>query len=112
VAGCLVTLSPKYAARISIFCTTPPSYAVFPDICFAMILQEITKFWCFRLVYLYGYSPDRTLKGYVNNSLAFINISDLEQNILPDEPRKNLNYTLPYCRYERNCSLFSLLILV
>lgn len=50
------------------------------------------------MVYLYGYSPDRTLKGYVNNSLAYINISDLEQNSVPDDPKKHLNYTLPYCR--------------
>ena len=52
----------------------------------------------YRLVYYYGYSPDRSLRGYVNNSLTFINISDLEQSYLPDNPLKNLNYTLPYCR--------------
>ena len=52
-----------------------------------------------RLVYLYGYSPDKTLKGYVNNSLAYINVSDLEQEFLPVDRYKHLNYTLPFCRY-------------
>jgi hypothetical protein len=38
------------------------------------------------------------MKGYVNNSLTYINISDLDQDTMPDDPYKNLNYTMPYCR--------------
>ena len=51
-----------------------------------------------RWVYYYGYSTDRSLKGYVNNSLTYVNISDLEPDTLPEDPLKNLNYTMPYCR--------------
>ena len=54
----------------------------------------------FRWVYYYRYSADGSLKGYVNNSLTYINISDLEPESLPENPFKNLNYSLPYCRYK------------
>ncbi|CAB4012900.1 anoctamin-4-like isoform X1, partial [Paramuricea clavata] len=53
-----------------------------------------------RWVYYYGYSPDGSMKGYVNNSLTYINISDLDQDTMPDDPYKNLNYTMPYCRFK------------
>lgn len=61
-----------------------------------------------KLVYRYQYAPDRnsthggTLKGYINNSLASIDLKTLyewEPGTEPQNPTANLNYTRDYCRY-------------
>ncbi|XP_068760659.1 anoctamin-4-like [Montipora capricornis] len=61
-----------------------------------------------KLVYKYQFSPDRnspeggTLKGYVNNSLALIDLKtlyDWEPGTEPRDPTANVNYTRDYCRY-------------
>lgn len=60
-----------------------------------------------KLVYRYQYAPDRnsthggTLKGYINNSLAYIDLKTLyewEPGTEPQNPTANLNYTRDYCR--------------
>ena len=61
-----------------------------------------------KLVYKMVYSSDNdtsfwkgTLNGYVNNSLAFIDLKTLytwENGTQPVNPAKNLNYTRDYCR--------------
>lgn len=60
-----------------------------------------------KLVYRYQYAPDRnsshggTLKGYINNSLASIDLKTLyewEPGTEPQNPTANLNYTRDYCR--------------
>lgn len=61
-----------------------------------------------KLVYKMAYSSQNgdsswkgTLKGYVNNSLALIDLKTLytwENGTQPNDPTKNLNYTRDYCR--------------
>ena len=60
-----------------------------------------------KLLYKIMYAPDRdsseggTLKGYINSTLAFIDLKILfswENGTQPDNPRENLNYTRDYCR--------------
>ncbi|XP_046855417.1 anoctamin-4-like [Xenia sp. Carnegie-2017] len=53
-----------------------------------------------RFVYVHYYSESGSLEDYVNNSLSYIKISDLEKDSHPEDPYKNLNYTLPYCRFK------------
>lgn len=61
-----------------------------------------------KLLYRVTYASDRhspgggTLKGYVNSSLAVIDLTTLftwENGTQPDNPTENLNYTRDYCRY-------------
>lgn len=60
-----------------------------------------------KLLYKMKYATDRdepgggTLKGYLNNSLALIDIAYIyqqEPGTEPENPLENLNYTRPYCR--------------
>ena len=60
-----------------------------------------------KLAYKMVFSRDEnaswsgTLEGYVNNSLAFIDLNTLytwEKGTQPDNPTQNLNYTRDYCR--------------
>ena len=60
-----------------------------------------------KLLYKIMYASDRnssgggTLTGYVNSTLAFIDLKTLyswEKSTQPDNPRENLNYTRDYCR--------------
>ena len=60
-----------------------------------------------KLVYTYQYAPDRhspgggSLKGYINNSLSYIDLKTLyswEPGTEPVDPTKNVNYTRNYCR--------------
>ena len=60
-----------------------------------------------KLLYRMRYAPDRdspggaTLTGYINNSLATIDLAYLyeqEPGTEPDNIYENLNYTKPYCR--------------
>ncbi|XP_048581541.1 uncharacterized protein LOC116618940 [Nematostella vectensis] len=53
-----------------------------------------------RQVYRYVYSPDGTLNGYVNNSLAYIHVDDLEHDTLPLDFYKNVPYNKSYCRFK------------
>lgn len=62
-----------------------------------------------KLTYKMVYSQDTnsswagTLEGYINNSLAFIDLNTLytwENGTQPIDPTKNLNYTRDYCRYK------------
>lgn len=62
-----------------------------------------------KLAYKMVFSRDEnaswsgTLEGYVNNSLAFIDLNTLytwEKGTQPDNPTQNLNYTRDYCRYK------------
>lgn len=57
-----------------------------------------------RLVYVYSYSKDGTLAGFVESRLAYFNISDYKKYGLDGEPGAKyayqvLNYTSDYCRY-------------
>lgn len=56
-----------------------------------------------RLVYMYSYSKDGTLAGFVESRLAYFNISDYKKYGLDGEPGAKyayqvLNYTSDYCR--------------
>lgn len=61
-----------------------------------------------KLLYRMKYAPDRdspggaTLTGYIDNSLASINLTYLfeqEPGTEPENVYENLNYTKGYCRY-------------
>lgn len=55
-----------------------------------------------KLVYEMKYSEDGTLRGYIANSLASINLDDLytrEPGTAPENVYENLNYTRTYCLY-------------
>lgn len=57
-----------------------------------------------RLVYRYSYSDDGTLKGFLNNSMSFLNTSDWDTYNLRGKPGEQyahtvLNYTSELCRY-------------
>ncbi|XP_032221070.1 anoctamin-3 isoform X2 [Nematostella vectensis] len=60
-----------------------------------------------RLVYTTAYSPDGTLRGYLNNSLSYFNVKDYDRMGAigaREKPGDNyaytvLNYTREYCRY-------------
>ena len=55
-----------------------------------------------RLVYMYSFSDDGTLTGYVNNRLSYFNVSDFDELERPDPQYayKTLNFSSPFCRYE------------
>uniref|UniRef100_A0A8C5GYZ3 Anoctamin n=1 Tax=Gouania willdenowi TaxID=441366 RepID=A0A8C5GYZ3_GOUWI len=52
-----------------------------------------------RLVYQYTYSPDGTLHGFTNHTLAFFNVSDFQPGTDPLEPM-HLGYKVDMCRYK------------
>ncbi|XP_061592937.1 anoctamin-1a isoform X2 [Cololabis saira] len=52
-----------------------------------------------RLVYQYTYSPDGTLHGFVDHTLAYFNVSDFEQGTDPLQP-DHLGYNVDVCRYK------------
>lgn len=59
----------------------------------------------YKMVYSKNENPalSGTLEGYVNNSLAYIDLDTLymwENGTQPVNPFKNLNYTRHYCRYK------------
>lgn len=53
-----------------------------------------------KLVYRLSYSPDGTLRGYVDNSLSFFNTSHFPEFERPDSSSNhgNVNYTPALCR--------------
>ncbi|XP_032894605.1 anoctamin-1 isoform X5 [Amblyraja radiata] len=52
-----------------------------------------------RLVFMYLYSPDRTLNGFTNNTLSYFNVSHFELGSEPLEPMA-LGYQVEICRYK------------
>lgn len=50
-----------------------------------------------RMVYLYAYSKEGSMKGYVNNSLSVFHISQIDKPNLPDDDDSFDNSTT--CRY-------------
>ncbi|XP_077424080.1 anoctamin-5 isoform X2 [Vanacampus margaritifer] len=54
-----------------------------------------------RLVYMYAYQPDRSMKGYINNSLSVFNISAMPLDNRPEEEENPpwLNASITTCRY-------------
>ncbi|XP_076011820.1 anoctamin-5-like [Genypterus blacodes] len=52
-----------------------------------------------RLVYLYAYSSDATMSGYINNSLAIFNISQIFADNMPEEFPLWFDNTTTTCRY-------------
>ncbi|XP_031563792.1 anoctamin-4-like [Actinia tenebrosa] len=53
-----------------------------------------------RIVYQYGYSPDGSLKGYVNNSLSYFNVKDFEPQSVPLDTFQHLSFNNSFCRYK------------
>ncbi|XP_020938336.1 anoctamin-1 isoform X7 [Sus scrofa] len=52
-----------------------------------------------RLVYLYMYSADGTMHGFVNHTLSSFNVSDFQNGTAPDDPL-DLGYEVQICRYK------------
>ena len=87
-------------------------YSVLEAVTIAAVLMNafvlaFTSEFIPRLLYRLKYAPDRnstgggTLKGFVNNSLASIDLKTLytwEPGTEPINPFANLNYTRDYCR--------------
>lgn len=51
-----------------------------------------------KLAYVYRSEGDGTLKGYVNYSLSYFNVSQFSDYSKPEKPTLVVNYTMPYCR--------------
>lgn len=49
-----------------------------------------------RMVYLYAYSKDASMSGYINNSLSVYNISQIHADNMPEDNWHNSTTT---CRY-------------
>uniref|UniRef100_A0A8C9QG61 Anoctamin n=1 Tax=Spermophilus dauricus TaxID=99837 RepID=A0A8C9QG61_SPEDA len=52
-----------------------------------------------RLVYLYMYSQNGTMHGFVNHTLSFFNVSDFQNGTAPSDPL-DLGYEVQICRYK------------
>ncbi|XP_027685944.2 anoctamin-1 isoform X3 [Chelonia mydas] len=52
-----------------------------------------------RLVYLYMYSENGTMHGFVNHTLSSFNVSDFQGGTAPNEPME-LGYEVQICRYK------------
>ncbi|XP_076965063.1 anoctamin-1 isoform X1 [Callospermophilus lateralis] len=52
-----------------------------------------------RLVYLYMYSRNGTMHGFVNHTLSFFNVSDFQNGTAPNDPL-DLGYEVQICRYK------------
>ncbi|XP_021569035.1 anoctamin-1 [Carlito syrichta] len=52
-----------------------------------------------RLVYLYMYSQDGTMHGFVNHTLSSFNVSDFQHGTAPSDPL-GLGYEVHVCRYK------------
>lgn len=51
-----------------------------------------------RLVYLYMYSKNGTMHGFVNHTLSSFNVSDFQNGTAPNDPL-DLGYEVQICRY-------------
>lgn len=51
-----------------------------------------------RLVYLYMYSKNGTMHGFVNHTLSSFNVSDFQDGTAPNDPL-DLGYEVHVCRY-------------
>lgn len=51
-----------------------------------------------RLVYLYMYSENGTMHGFVNHTLSSFNVSDFQNGTAPNDPM-DLGYEVQICRY-------------
>ncbi|XP_039326937.1 anoctamin-1 isoform X11 [Saimiri boliviensis] len=52
-----------------------------------------------RLVYMYMYSKDGTMHGFVNHTLSSFNVSDFQNGTAPSDPL-DLGYEVQICRYK------------
>lgn len=51
-----------------------------------------------KLVYVNTDSPDGSLRGYVNHSLSFFNVSDFQKRNTPDDPKVEEFGVVSICR--------------
>ncbi|XP_043938519.1 anoctamin-1 isoform X1 [Protopterus annectens] len=52
-----------------------------------------------RLVYLYMYSPDGTMHGFINNTLSYFNVTDFKNGTAPTEP-SDFGHAVEICSYK------------
>lgn len=51
-----------------------------------------------RMVYLYAYSKESNMKGYINDSLSVFNVSHIPEDHMPDEFTLRLRNVTTFCR--------------
>lgn len=51
-----------------------------------------------RMVYLYAYSNESNMKGYINDSLSVFNVSHIPEAHMPDELTLRLKNVTTICR--------------
>ena len=61
------------------------------------LIIAFTSSFIHRLVYVNVYSPNGTLEGYVENSLAYFNVSDFQDNNRPVDNEGKFN-SVEICR--------------
>uniref|UniRef100_A0A8C3RFU2 Anoctamin n=1 Tax=Cyanoderma ruficeps TaxID=181631 RepID=A0A8C3RFU2_9PASS len=74
-----------------------------PRSLFALVAQafviSFTSDFIPRLVYLYMYSENGTMHGFVNHTLSSFNVSDFQAGTAPNDPL-DLGYEVQICRYK------------
>ena len=75
--------------------------ALFPAQAFVI---SFTSDFIPRLVYLYMYSENGTMHGFVNHTLSSFNVSDFQNGTAPNDPL-DLGYEVQICRYRPGSSL-------
>lgn len=58
-----------------------------------------------RMVYLYAYSKESSMKGYINDSLSVFNVSHIPDNHMPDEFTLRSKNVTTTCRCEATAGL-------
>lgn len=91
--------TPNRAATIGIWFDILHGLSKFSILTNAFIIAFTSSFIQQQL-YMHMYSPSGTLKGFVNNSLSYFNVSDLPPHVapLPTIVKPRYNNTI-YCRY-------------
>lgn len=66
---------------------------------FQGLIIAFTSSFIHRAVYRFAYSRDGTLNGYVNNSLAYFNLSDFSPDVRPNDIEIKPQYNkTQFCR--------------
>ena len=66
--------------------------------CLQACIIAFTSSFINRLVYVNVYSENRTLNGYVNNSLSYFNVSDFHDENKPIDSEGKFN-SVEICRW-------------
>lgn len=93
---CFVNLS-------SLFLFTTVKYLIdsfLRSLLFQAFIMAFTSDMIPRMVYLYAYSKEASMRGYVNNSLSIYNISQIPDRNMPEERDNWFENLTATCRYQ------------